>query len=117
MARGPPVDEQTLRRALKFLALPHGRVKEACQRYGVTESALRRAKKELGPVRLTLEDLVLAGLDVEKPLGLKDLQGYLDWLDHAVYPEAEILSVLTRLTERGLVRAKQGCFVLAAPWP
>lgn len=117
MARRAPVDEQALRRALKFLALPHGRVKEACRRYKVTESALRRAKKELGPVRLTLEDLVLAGLSTRTPLRPADLQGYLDWLDHAVYPEEQILEVLGGLEDRGLVARRARGFVLAKEWP
>jgi hypothetical protein len=112
-----PVDEETLRRALEFLALPHGRVQAACVRYGVTEYALRRAQKTLGPVRLSLEDLVLSGLSKSKPSTPADLQPYLDWLDHVVYPEEEIHELLRSLCQQGLERERKGGFVLLADWP
>jgi hypothetical protein len=115
--RAPPVDEQTLRRALKYCALPHGRIKTACERYGVTEGALRRARKELGPARLTLEDLVLNGLSAETPTRPLDLKSYLDWLDHAVYSEEEILGLLRSLVRQGLVAERPDGFVLIADWP
>jgi len=117
MARRAPVDEQTLLRALKFLALPTGRIASACKRYGVTEGALRRAKKALGPVRLDLEDLVLSGLSKRKPATPADLQPYLDWLDHAVYSEKEILKVLKSLCAQGLACERKGGFLLLADWP
>lgn len=113
----PESRDATLLRALKFLALPSGRIAAACKRYGVTEGELRRAKKRLGPVRLTLEDLVLAGLSRKKPTQPLGLQGWLDYLDHAVYLEEQIREVLVKLVERGLAAERKGGFVIAVDWP
>lgn len=121
-ARRPPAPASSaadarLLRAVRFAALPGNTIAKACARYRITPAAFRRARATHGPIQLTLDDLILSGLRRRRPSTPGALQPYLDWLDHAVYSEAELGARLRGLARRGLVRARAGGWVLVADWP
>jgi hypothetical protein len=120
MKRTPP-DRALLVRAVKWARLPgHGhRVAQACERFGISLSAYRKAARELGEeARLSSDDeLILAGLYPGRPTAVESLISYYDWINHAGISAAEVLVILERLMSQGLVRRMGDRFELAREWP
>ena len=120
-ARPTAPDRALLLRAVKWARLPgHGhKVAEACQRFGISASAYRKAARELGEeARISSDDeLVLAGLSPSGPTTVASLIYYYDWINHAGLTPAEMLVILERLIARGLVRRNGDRFELTGEWP
>lgn len=108
-------------RAVKWARLPgHGHtVAQACERFGISASAYRKAARELGDeARLCSDDeLILAGLHPGRPTTIESLIYYYDWINHAGISPAEVLAILERLTAQGLVRRAGDRFQLTRDWP
>lgn len=119
MPRARP-DPALLLRALKFARIPGNTVAEACARYGVARGALQKARRERA-VELSYTDEERLLTAVAWSAGRADLRqilGFLDWIEHVVYPEAEVRPVLDRLVAAGLLRVDGvDTWALAGDWP
>lgn len=94
--------EQDKRRILLELRYIY-REAELCQKWNVTKYRLRQWKKEANYTYLapTLRELVIMALHNGKG-SIAGMISYLDYLDHAVYSEPELLAVLRGLQVEGI---------------
>jgi len=119
--RHAPPDRALLLRAVRWARLPgHGHtVAEACERFGISPGAYRKAARELGAeARLSLDaEFILAGLHPSGPTTVESLIAYYDYVNHAGISPAEVLAVLEGLIAQGLVRRVGERFELAREWP
>jgi len=117
--RGQP-DPTLLFRAVRWTRLPgHARtIAEGCARFGITVSAYRKARRELGRATdlATDEDIFLGGL-AAGPSRVDSLLRYYDWVNHSGMSEEEAVALLERLVERGHVRRVGDLFELTCEWP
>lgn len=113
------VDRATRIRAVKLARHPNVRIADVRARFGVGESALRRAKKELAAeARWSEDDLVLAALHgAERGLAPSAIVEFVDWVEHVRWTEAEVTARLESLRARGAVAQVDSLWRLAAPWP
>lgn len=104
-------------RAVRWAKVPGaGRtIAQACAKFGITESAYRKARKSLVP--FTQDELVLAALSNERPLSIEALIEFVDWIDHARLSPAEMKAVLDRWIAKGLVVHNGADYELAGEWP
>jgi hypothetical protein len=101
-----------------FSRVPGVLAAEVCARFGLSQSALRRARKELPAVRLTDDDLVqIALVKSTRPLTEAELISFIDWFDHARWSPESLAAVLARLEAGGRVRRAGQGWELAAEWP
>jgi len=116
-----------LLRAALLSGLPGARLAEICERCGVKKSALQRARKLLGAVRLrpSADDLVIAALtnhgvltDGELPANLDSLASYVDYVNHDGCDAAQLRAMLTSLVACGVLAIDgQRWRLLRAEWP
>jgi hypothetical protein len=115
------VDPERLKRAVMWRRLPgHGHtIDEVCKRFGVSKSAYRVAAREMKntPLYRTDEDLILAGLHPSGAVTVDRLIFYYDWINHGLLTPDEVVVILERLIERGLVRRVGVAFELTREWP
>ncbi|MES2639286.1 MAG: hypothetical protein V4850_07370 [Myxococcota bacterium] len=117
--RTPP-DPDLLLRALKFTRIPGKTVAEACTRYGVSRGALQRARRERAAelVYTERERLLTAVAWFDGRAALPQILGFLDWIDHSVYQDAEVRPILDELVATGLLEAVDiDTWALRAEWP
>jgi hypothetical protein len=119
-ARRSP-DRATLLRAVKWARLPgHGHtVAQACERFGISAYAYRKAARELGDeARIsTDEELMLAALHPGGPTPIDSLIYYYGWINHAGITPAQVRAILKRLIAQHLVRRVGERYALARDWP
>jgi len=101
-ARGTLPDRVLLLRAVKWAHLPgHGHtVAEACARFGISASAYRRARQELGreAILSSDDDIVLAGLHPAGPVPIGNLIYYYDWINRGHQPRRDAAAAKHRPT-------------------
>ena len=82
---------------------------EVCKKWGITKYRLRQWKKEcsyayfIGEVR----DMMIVALH-NGAATLPDIQSVLDYLDHCLYTEIEILEIIKKLEAQGLAVYENG---------
>jgi hypothetical protein len=115
-----PDDPALLFRAVKWTRLPGcaHTIAEACERFGITASAYRKARRALGhKTDVTSDDeLILAGIS-NGGATIDGLISYYDWINHAVISPQEVQIILEGLIDRGLVRRTGESFELMVEWP
>jgi hypothetical protein len=116
-----PTGEE-LERAVRWSLLPGVTLAQASRLAGVPLAALKRARKE-SAVRLTRDDLVLAGLTrngerSEGPVGdPAALASFSDYVNHDGSTAAEVERDLQRLAAAGQISVENGRFRLLRRWP
>jgi len=130
----PPVDHALMAKprsprtllvkAAWLSAIPGVTIAEACERYGVSRSAVARVKKSLGDARPSLDDLLLAALTSngmheqgELPGDYSSLASWLDYVEHDGCTPEQARARVCRLAERGLIEIQGTAWRLRAPWP
>jgi hypothetical protein len=109
-----------LLRALRFTKIPGHTIAQACERYGVSPSAYRRAhKKHRAEIdrSWSIDDWVLAALLRGPCTDLGALASWLDYVDHSAYSTDELRIILGRLEDEKLVKRDGETYHLAAEWP
>jgi len=118
---GATPDPALLLRAVKWARLPgHGHtIAEACARFGISASAYRKARRELGDqTRLcTDEELILAAMHPSGPVRVEAMIQYYDWINHAGISPKEVRAILKRLIARKMVRRVGDGYELIVEWP
>lgn len=119
--RRPPPERALLLRAVRWTKLPGHRhtLAEACAKFGIGASALRKASRELAAEAAigSDEDVVLAALHPSGPKSVASVVAFYDWVNHAVLERSEAIAILERLVARGLVRRVGERYELAVEWP
>lgn len=118
-AKRAALAKELLVRAVKLAHHPHVRLPEVRERFGLSERALRDARKALAvEARWTEDDLVLAALH-EQPRGVAPsaIVEFIDWVDHSRWSENELATRLESLRASGAVVEREGRWCLARPWP
>jgi hypothetical protein len=105
-------------RAAKLSRIPGVTIAEACARFGVTKAAVARARRDPA-TRPSLDELAVAALtdNGARQSGTVDLPAiarWLDYVDHAVYSDAEIRAMLARCPQLVLDGER---WTLTASWP
>lgn len=119
MPRRATPSRDVLVRAVKLARHPHVKATEVRARFGLSERALREAKKMLATeARWTDDDLVLAALH-ERPVGLDAhaIAAFVDWIDHSPWSEAETTARLEALERDGWVVRDDARWRLVREWP
>ncbi len=106
---------------MKWARLPgHGNtIEQACKRFGITPSAYRKARRELGnKTNISSDDeLILSGLAGGTPVSMDRLIFYYDWINHAGLSPEDLQAILDRLIAQGLVQRVGELYQLVAEWP
>jgi hypothetical protein len=80
-------------------------IRQICEKWGITPYRLRKwRKRDVCTVFSTLEDCIIAGIHRGGSHAPAELIGWLDYRDHAIYSEAEVLEMFEALEARGEVR-------------
>lgn len=85
---------------------------ELCEKWGITKHQLRKWKQEfrytyfIGTVRDMLVVAVHSGATT-----IKDIQNMLDYLNHCLYSEAEIIEMLEELQIQGIAINENGLWI------
>lgn len=126
MARGPrPLGPEVLR-AAKLTNVPGVTIAEACQRFGVTKSAVSRARREhtgSPQLRVSVEELVLAslthnGLVTTGTLGdLSCIAGWIDYVNKDACTVADVRAHLATFQATGQLTIEGDRWILNRPWP
>jgi hypothetical protein len=111
MAKQPTYDPAQIRSILIecFQSPPFLTNAETCKRYGLTLYRLQKHRKAMGHQRRSFEELVLTALHMSsrrhRPDGdsVDNLNGVLDYINHATYRPETILVALDSLVKTGFV--------------
>lgn len=107
-------------RAVIWANLPgHGHtIAAACAKFGVTQSAYRKARKAFGG-RVTFDEheLLLAGLSGGTSVSVGSMIQYFDWINHERVDESEMVARLDALVAQGLAKRAGGGYALTIDWP
>jgi len=111
-----------VRRATKLSRVPGVTIDEACRRFGVTKSAVQRARKARDPsTDISLAELALAALTkngtvTAGTLGtLEDVAGWLDYINHDGCTATDVRRLLASLGD--VLTIEDTRWRLHAPWP
>lgn len=123
MARPLP-PRASLVKAARLSAIPGVTMAQACERYGVSRSAVARVKKQLGGASPSLEDLLLAALTSngehdqgELPSDWAHLASWLDHVNHDGCTADEARARVAKLADDGLLELHGTTWRLRVPWP
>lgn len=120
----PRAARALLVRAARLSAIPGVTMAEACERYGVSRSAVVRVKQELGGASPSLADLLLAALtrngehdQGELPRDYASLASWLDYVNHDGCTADEARARVVELADDGVLELHGTTWRLRAPWP
>lgn len=112
----------TLIRAVKYANLPGSghTIAQACEHFGITPGAYRRARREHPEAAWFRSDdeILLAGMHGGKPTRVDALVYFYDWINHAPITRTQVRAILERLAAQGMVRRlDRERYRLIVDWP
>lgn len=120
-------DESLLRKIARLSAVPGVKVREVCERFGVTRYAVELARELPDmPRRAPKDDLVIAMLTrhgrIERgpwpsPAALSTMASWLDYVDKDGSTADDVASRLDALIQRGVLRRVGDEYELLEPFP
>jgi hypothetical protein len=109
-------------RAAKLSWVPGVTIADACTRFGVTRTAINRARK-IAETKPSLGELVLAALtdNGTQTAGmvseLERVRGWVSYLDKAEYSVDEVRGMLAPLVDAGVISLGPARWRLLRDWP
>lgn len=120
-------DESLLRKVARLSAVPGVKVREVCERLGVTRYAIELASKLPDmPRRAPKDDLVIAMLTAQgriergpwpSPAALSTMASWLDYVDKDGSTADDVAARLDGLVQRGVLRRVGDEYELLQPFP